>query len=217
MIPPSSPVDTAESVTVCESPRSIDSPENVDPKLDMSAILVRKVPYSLTSMNGCWTLSGPRVYYTRQDGETKFSFFSDLLGKDLEEAVAEIREDDLYFDKWASIVDSSHSLGNFMPPSAGVKLIVDIHGRDILNHYFEGCPWCGFAEEDKEFLDRFDSMEKNDKLPRHLVGDALDLMTDRFHLIEARHEEMGHWGHASAEERLERWKAVYLSDDNIVD
>lgn len=129
MIPPSSPVDTAESVTVCESPRSIDSPENVDPKLDMSAILVRKVPYSLTSMNGCWTLSGPRVYYTRQDGETKFSFFSDLLGKDLEEAVAEIREDDLYFDKWASIVDSSHSLGNFMPPSAGVKLIVDIHGR----------------------------------------------------------------------------------------
>lgn len=128
-----------------------------------------------------------------------------------------------------------------------------IPSRDILEYYFNGCPWCGydtemcpgcggvsqnwpeifatcgrdqacpvfmgltFAEEDKECVDALDWMEWDGKLPRRLVGKALDLMTHRFHRIQARHEEMGHWGHESAEERLESWKAVYLSDDNVVD
>ena len=52
-ITPSSPVSAVESVTVCQSPTSGGSPENVDPRLDMSDIRVRKVPYSLTAKNGC--------------------------------------------------------------------------------------------------------------------------------------------------------------------
>ena len=50
-----------------------------------------------------------------------------------------------------------------------------------------------FAEEDKGYLDALDWMERSDKLPRHLVGEALDLMTGRFDRIQARHEEKGHY------------------------
>ncbi|CAI7646361.1 unnamed protein product [Penicillium bialowiezense] len=150
---PSSPVSTVESVTVCEStesvtvcesPMSIDSPEKVDPRLDVSAILVRRVPYAITPKDGCWTLDGPDVDYSRQDGETRSSFFPDLLAKSAKEAYGDIIEDDERFPKWASIADSNHCLGDFMPPGAGVKLIIDIHGRDILEHYFGCCPWCWY-------------------------------------------------------------------------
>lgn len=126
---PSSPVSTVESVTVCESPMSIDSPEKVDPRLDVSAILVRRVPYAMTPKDGCWTLDGPDVYYSRQDGETRSLFFPDLLAKSAKEAYTDINEDDERFPEWASIADSNHCLGDFMPPGAGVKLIIDIHGR----------------------------------------------------------------------------------------
>lgn len=89
-----------------------------------------------------------------------------------------------------------------------------IPSTDILDHYFDGCPWCGydtdicpgcggvsrnwpeiratccrqqtcpvcmgltFAEEDKGYLDALDWIGRDDKLPRHLVGEALDLMTN---------------------------------------
>ncbi|CAG8019509.1 unnamed protein product [Penicillium salamii] len=138
---PGSPVSTVESVTVCESPMSTDSPEKVDPRLDMSAIQVRKVPYGMTPKNGCWTLDGPDVYYTPQEGETDSSFFSELLGKDLEEAEEDIRDEDNMYGEWASIADT-HCLGDFMPPGAGVKLMSKFHGRDALRHYLKRCPWC---------------------------------------------------------------------------
>lgn len=67
-----------------------------------------------------------------------------------------------------------------------------------------------FAERDKEYLDALESMEKRGKLPRHLVGRALDIATQRFDCIQARNEEMGHSNQRSAKEMLHSWMDVNL-------
>ncbi|CAG8365210.1 unnamed protein product [Penicillium salamii] len=248
---PGSPVSTVDSVTVCGSPISTDSPNKVDPRLDISVIQVRKVPYGITSKNGCWTLDGPDVYYTPQEGETDSSFFSELLGKDLKDAEEEICDEDLMYPKRASIADT-HCLGDFMPPGAGVKLMSKFHGRDALRYYFNGCPCCNgttwicpgcggisrlwpdifascgrdqacpicmgldIAMEDKSYLDELERLE--DIKSGHCSGtqfsaddmdEALSLATERYEALEARHEEMGHLGHESAEKMLQQWKDAF--------
>lgn len=78
----------------------------VNPNPDTSSIFVQKVSYSLTRKRGCWTLDGPKVYYTPENDETSsYSHSPD---------------------------DSTHSYDcpkEYRSTDADVEIIVNPHGR----------------------------------------------------------------------------------------